>query len=1111
MHELPRRLLYVCVIASVMLAPAALFSQDSAELSSNILQLNQQLQSFPKARSASRRLTLTGDPQLAAMVKQRQALVEALIKSDPAAVRSVMLTAEQADEIIATSPESASAIETENQWEGELEQLVEDDFAHGASRTHWILHTTSNQRIELSLVNANSAPNYRSRTVAVNGVGTTNVVAAERVQISTAAGPSAPVTSCSTLGTQNTAVLLMNQPGGPAFPSTLGTAPYWTPQYFSSTPKSVTTFWQETSFGQTSNAGQVYGPFNLDQNYTCDQYDNMAIAAITAAKTGGVDFSQYNNISIIFPVASCSYGGLGRIGCNSDQTGLINHPYSVSWIAALTYYDSGYQLWGLLAHELGHNLGLNHSSSLDFGTLPLGALDYTESGTASNGATAIRTEYGDPYTVMGGGSYTCGWQYSAFNKELYLDWIDPASVQEVTSNGSFSVVPYEGNSGTRALRVLRDPLTSSWLWMEYRQATGTYDAESANGCVVGNARQGALTYYEGPLSSDGHLFLIDFNATSVSNDFTNAALTPGHSWSDPYSLLTLTANSANGSNLSISASYDQPCASLQISASTFVAAGGSGTITVTAPQNCAWTATTAASWINLTGTKSGSGNGTIPFSVANNSSTRQKNGYITVQRQSLAIAQRGTGPFIPALSPTFQTGTAGTVVVSLDDPLGTADIDQARIHFQDTNCEVYVSQSGSQIFLFVLDNTTGTYSSSLTPGQNKTISNSNCSVTGPGTTVSRNGNVLQLSLNMGFTQAFSGSHRVSATLCGLSLCTDEVSIGTWQVALPATVSSVTPNNGRQTASVPIVITGANSHFTNFSTLAVSGSGVTVSGISASSPTQLNATLTIASNATLGSRTLTITTGVEVVTSSFTVNGIGIGSLSPPTLSAAHQQVHTTSGSQLLTFTNTGAGMLNIAGITTTAEFGVTTNCGATLAVAATCNVNVTFQPLFYGLRTGTVSVSDDGPGSPHTASLSGFGDLLFTPVRPIRVSHPTPSQNIVITTDQPMTIPVRLSTASSVAAAPSPASSASSNTTQVSCTGNRRVACNVMPDVTGGIYNVVVTAAATTPPGDYSVVLNSTDESGKQTMKVPVKVSKAFKHKAKRRSVRIVKSPSPSV
>jgi trimeric autotransporter adhesin len=48
-------------------------------------------------------------------------------------------------------------------------------------------------------------------------------------------------------------------------------------------------------------------------------------------------------------------------------------------------------------------------------------------------------------------------------------------------------------------------------------------------------------------------------------------------------------------------------------------------------------------------------------------------------------------------------------------------------------------------------------------------------------------------------------------------------------------------------------------------------------------------------------------------------------------------------------------------------------CGSTLAVGATCTMNVTFSPNGRGNFTATLSVSDNAAGSPQTAALSGTG------------------------------------------------------------------------------------------------------------------------------------------
>ncbi len=1024
-----------------------------------------------------------------AVAQSRLALIKRLIKSDPASVRSVMLSSEQVGALIDSYPNLAGLIETAGEWTGTLEQIVEDDFLNHAARNRWILHTSDGQRMELSFADARDHSQQRNRTLTVQGVGIENVVGVESYQVGAPALTS-NTPACSTTGAQNTAVLIMNQHSTPAFPSGYDTANFWTPQYFSAAtppPKSVNTYWQETSFGLTSNGGQIFGPFTLDQNYSCDQTDAMAAAAITIAKNNSVDFSQFTRVSIIFPTLrmSCGFGGLGNVGC-VPADGLISHPYSVSWIPVFEDYTPTFptNLWGLLAHEQGHNLGLAHSNSLDFGGITLGAIDYVDSSVASAN-TAIDTEYGDPYTEMGGGSYTCGGQYTAFNKRQYLGWLNPASVTEVTTSGSFTVVPFEQNSGVRSIRVLRDALSGSWIWLEYRQTQGNYDSAFSS-CEPGsNILQGALGYYESPNSSDGHLFLLDFTPAAAPNNFADSALTPGHGWSDPYSLLTLTANSANSSGISITASYDQPCATLALSAPVFAASGASGSITVTAPGNCSWQASTAASWISFSGVTSGSGNGSVPFTLSNNTGHDQRNSYITIQRQSTAIVQKGTGTFISNLNPVFQSGASKTISVTFEDPAGTNDIQNAQIYIQDyTSCEVYMSQNTSTVAFFIFDNSTGAFTSSLLPGQNATISNANCSLTGIGTTVTRVGNQLQLALNMGFTNAFLGSHRVSAAVTdGTSAPTPpEISLGTFQVQVAASISTVTPSAGKQGFSVPIVITGLNTHFTNSSTVAVSGTGVTSSAITAVSSTQLNATLTITGSATLGSRTLTVTSGTEVVTSPFTVNGTGKVSLSPPSLTFGLTTVGTNSATQTMVLTNNGNAVLNISSIVTSGEFGVSTTCGGSVAVNGQCNVVVSFQPLNYGTRTGSVIINDDGPGNPDTAALTGTAQLSFVPSRPDRTTKPASTQ--IVITSSTVTVPVEV-TMPAVKTLP-----------RVSCSGPKQLLCRAVPDSTDGAtnrFNVRIDAAKT-PPGEYIVVLTIASDEDKQTVEVPVKVTEKEKH-----------------
>ena len=74
--------------------------------------------------------------------------------------------------------------------------------------------------------------------------------------------------------------------------------------------------------------------------------------------------------------------------------------------------------------------------------------------------------------------------------------------------------------------------------------------------------------------------------------------------------------------------------------STVNAGGGSGSITVTAAQGCAWQARSNVNWITLTSPVTGVGNGSVNYSVAANPETRGRKGTITIAGKSFTVKQR---------------------------------------------------------------------------------------------------------------------------------------------------------------------------------------------------------------------------------------------------------------------------------------------------------------------------------------------------------------------------------------------------------------------------------------------------------------------------------------
>lgn len=84
---------------------------------------------------------------------------------------------------------------------------------------------------------------------------------------------------------------------------------------------------------------------------------------------------------------------------------------------------------------------------------------------------------------------------------------------------------------------------------------------------------------------------------------------------------------------------------LSPSSQSFGSSGGSNSFTITAPSGCPWSATSNASW--LTTSSSGSGNGTISYSVAANSGST-RTGNITAGGQTFTVTQSAGGGTCPA-------------------------------------------------------------------------------------------------------------------------------------------------------------------------------------------------------------------------------------------------------------------------------------------------------------------------------------------------------------------------------------------------------------------------------------------------------------------------------
>jgi parallel beta-helix repeat protein len=107
-----------------------------------------------------------------------------------------------------------------------------------------------------------------------------------------------------------------------------------------------------------------------------------------------------------------------------------------------------------------------------------------------------------------------------------------------------------------------------------------------------------------------------------------------------------------------------------------------------------------------------------------------------------------------------------------------------------------------------------------------------------------------------------------------------------------------------------------------------------------------------------------------------LSGVGIApivTLSAPALTFANQLVSSTSAAQAVTINNIGDAPLTVTSITASGDFAQTNDCGVSVAINASCTINVTFTPTLRGTRNGAVTMADNAAGAPHAVTLQGTG------------------------------------------------------------------------------------------------------------------------------------------
>jgi M6 family metalloprotease-like protein len=713
-------------------------------------------------------------------IRLRLAAFAELAERDPAGALALLLPEENLVPLRTLGAAIASGLESEGEWSGPVEVVAEDDFVHGASRIHLSMQA-GGERLQ---VYSTDPVNLRTGdTIAVAGVRMGRMLLIRR--LSPVARADAAASACTTTGVQHLAILMVNFASSSIDTSVTNSASLGA--IVNGGSHNLTGYWTEASYGLTSAAADVYGPFNLGADYTGSEYNQLETDTLNAAAST-VNFPNYTHIVIVMPDGFPVGGGLGTIGCASF-TSPTTFTAGVIWVRADFMIPNDVGVCAL-AHEDGHNMGLNHASTESYGSVPLGSF----------GTVPVHNEYGSFFSLMSEcftyNVTTMLGHYDAQHK-VALGWWVPSNYQTISANGSFVLAPTETNtSNLHAIRVQRGVGNNFWLWLEYRQNSG-YD--STFSAFNGQIYSGAMIHFEDPTNTTyvGYTRLLNFTAPA-NPDFSEPALAVGSTWSDPYSLLTLSVPSADASGLHVTVNYDTPCATLTPSSKNYTSSGAvaSDTVTVTAAATCGWTATSNAGWIAVTSSSSSSGSGTVTYSLAANSTPSTRTGTITIQRQSFTITQASSNPQPTpvSVSPSGSSSVAGaskTFTMTYSDGGGAANLATASVWFSSTVSQVAacsISWVKSDGTVRLADNADDGGYSYWYAAQSGQASNSQCTVTFSNA-VATSGNSLTLTLTIQFAAAFAGAKNIYMEATDtLGADSGAVQLGTWAISTSATPS-----------------------------------------------------------------------------------------------------------------------------------------------------------------------------------------------------------------------------------------------------------------------------------------------------------------------------------
>ena len=414
-------------------------------------------------------------------------------------------------------------------------------------------------------------------------------------------------------------------------------------------------YWKEVSYGNIPDlrGSMVVGWYNLPRprSYYLSIHErgggedleaDRAMKDCTAVADADVFFPAFYGINLVFNHSDVD-GGWSKGGSQRLRKDGRARFWGVTWI-----HPNHQEMQSLWAHEMGHALGLQHSSG------PYGQDDPLSSPTT----------YDSDWDVMSGqGScrfpdpeYGCvGVHTIAYHKD-FLGWI-PADRKYVASRNSTRTITLErlaqlGSEGYLMAQIPIGRSRTDFYTVETRLFAG-YDDEIPDEAIV--------IHKVDTTREDRLAQVVDIDNNGDPND-EGAMWTVGEIFTDRANGLQVSIDAAYATGYRVTINTDPATFSTCIdflapSSHLFGPGADSASIQVQAASDCDWAATSNPEWLRVTSGGTGRGSGSVRYTVASNPNSTARTGTLIIGGRTFAVTQAGANEVL--FEDDMESGTNG--------------------------------------------------------------------------------------------------------------------------------------------------------------------------------------------------------------------------------------------------------------------------------------------------------------------------------------------------------------------------------------------------------------------------------------------------------------------